>query len=86
MTTLNNNKFQEVLSVSASSPPPLPEYRYYQCRPYMHGIKCDRVDGPYTEFTENNTQLLFVKSYIPERFDRYILKYKAIPRVVYLEK
>ena len=80
---MNNNKIQEVLSVAASSPPPLPEFRYYQCRPYMHGIKCDRVDGPYTE---NNTQLLFVKSYIPEGLDKYILKYKANPRVVYLEK
>ena len=84
MATLDNNTIQEVLTIASGLPqPPKSEYRYYHCRPYMHGIKCNRVDGPYTE---NNTQLLFVKSYIPERFDKYILKYKAIPRVVYLEK
>lgn len=86
MSTLNNNTMQEILSVTGGLPPPSPEYRYYQCRPYMHGIKCNRVNGHYTKSIENNTNLLFVRSYIPECFDKYILKYKAIPSVVYLEK
>lgn len=68
-------------------PPPkkeTDEYRYYQCQPYMAGIKCDRVDHQRYEI-KDNSKLLFVKSYIPECFDKYILKYKWIPKWVSIE-
>ena len=49
-------------------------------------LKCNKVDGPSTLSQRNDSVLLFVKSYIPERFDRHILKYKWIPNTVIIEK
>ncbi len=62
------------------------EYRFYHCHLNGTGLKCKKVDGPGTLPTDNNTQLLFVKSYFPERLDAHILKYKSIPDRVIIEK
>ena len=51
----------------------------------MTGIKCKKVDGPSVLPSEDYTKLLFVKSYIPERLDRHILKYQWIPDRVIIE-
>ena len=69
-------------------PPPkkeTDEYRYYQCRTYMEGIKCERIEYQGTKIESMNTKLLFVKSYVPECFDKYILKYKWIPKWVLIK-
>lgn len=85
MTSINNQSIQGLLS-SINTPPPKSDtgYRYYQCHSYMAGIKCERIEYPEYESKEN-TKILFVKSYIPERFDKYILKYKWIPSWVSIE-
>jgi hypothetical protein len=74
--------------VNSSNIPPKKdrEYRYYHCHLDWNGLKCKKVDGPGTLPTDNNTQLLFVKSYYPERLDKHILKYKSIPDRVIIEE
>jgi hypothetical protein len=59
-------------------PPPKKDIdRYYQCKLYMTGINCNRVTYQGIKTESMNTTLLYVKSYIPECFDEYILKYKC---------
>ncbi len=62
------------------------EYRYYHCHDNWNCLKCKKVDGPSVMSSQENTKLLFVKSYIPEQLDKYILKYKWIPENVIIEK
>lgn len=61
------------------------DYRYYHCRPDWDGLKCKKVDGPNVLSSEEGSKLFFVKSYIPERLDGQILKYKWIPYRVIIE-
>jgi hypothetical protein len=73
---------QAALLNSGGTPPPKKEareYRYYHCHLDWNGLQCKKVDGPDTLPVNNNTQLLFVKSYFPESVDKHILKYKSIP-------
>ena len=62
------------------------DYRYYHCRLTWDGLHCKKVDGPSTIPTDDCTKLLFVKSYVPERLDKTILKYKWIPDTVSITK
>jgi hypothetical protein len=77
-----------ILAAGAKAPPPRrdDEYRFYHCHLDLNGLKCKKVDGPSVMPSEDYTKLLFVKSYIPERLDRYILKYQWIPDRVVIEK
>jgi hypothetical protein len=67
-------------------PPENNEYRFYHCHLDWNGLKCKKVNGPQTMPTRDNSVLLFVKSYIPERFDKHILKYQWIPDKVIIEE
>ena len=73
------------LTNAATPPPKDNEYRYYHCHLDWNGLKCKKVDGPNTIQTRDDSLLLFVKSYIPERFDSQVLKYKWIPNKVIIE-
>ena len=76
-----------IFAAGAKAPPPKKpdEYRYYHCHLYGTGLKCKKVASPSILPSEDYTQLLFVKSYIPERLDSQILKYKWIPDKVLIE-
>jgi hypothetical protein len=65
--------------------PPSNDYRYYHCHLDWNGLKCKKVIGPSTMPTDEWTKLLFIKSYIPESFDKHILKYKWMPDRVIIE-
>jgi hypothetical protein len=89
MTTqvISENTVQDTINaiVALDKVPPPNDYRYYHCYQDWNGLKCKRVDGPETMPTEKWTKLLFVKSYIPERFDKHILKYQWMPDRVIIE-
>ena len=86
-TTLKTLITDSIIAATAKAPPPKPdnEYRFYHCHLHMTGLKCKKVDGPSVLPSEDYTKLLFVKSYIPERLDAQILKYKWIPDRVVIE-
>jgi|LakMenEpi03Aug12_release.lakeMendotaPanAssembly.Ray.scaffolds.fasta_scaffold168375_2 hypothetical protein len=74
---------------NGGSPPPKKEdreYRYYHCHQLTPSLKCKRVDGPNVLPTDNNTQLLFIKNYIPEKLDKMLLRIKWIPDRVIIEE
>lgn len=62
------------------------DYRYYHCQLDWDGLACKKVDGPSVLPTQDCTKLLFVKSWIPEHLDTYVLKYKWIPDTVSITK
>jgi hypothetical protein len=74
------------LSSVAGPPQKDNEYRYYHCHLDWNSLNCKKVDGPSTMPTRDDSLLLFVKSYIPERFDSQVLKYKWIPNKVIIEE
>ncbi len=81
-----DNIVQAVLTNgNGSAKQPDSDYRYYHCNLDWNGLKCKKVDGLSITPTQDCTKLLFVKSYIPERFDKYILKYKWMPDSVFIE-
>jgi hypothetical protein len=89
-STTDENTFKELIanaifSASAKAPPPPKEYRFYHCHLDYDGLRCKKVNDSSVFPERNNTKLLFVKSYIPERLDRHILKYKWIPDKVHIE-
>lgn len=61
------------------------EYRYYHCKIDWNGLKCNKVDGPHVKPKGDNVKLLFVKSYIPEKLDGLILKYKWLPDRIWID-
>lgn len=67
-------------------PPPKNDYRYYHCQLDWDGLQCKKVDGPSVMPTEDYTKLIFVKSYVPERLDKYVLQYKWVPDKVSITK
>jgi hypothetical protein len=75
-----------VLLNNNPSPPENNEYRFYHCHLDWNGLKCKKVDGPSTMPTDEWTKLMFVKTYIPERLDRHILKYQWLPDRVIIEE
>lgn len=84
--TISNIIIQAILGNGTIKPPEVDnKYRYYHCHFNGAGIKCKKVNGPYTMSSNEWTKLLFVKSYIPERLDKYILKYQWIPDRVIIE-
>jgi hypothetical protein len=90
-TNLKETIVQTVTVVSGAPEPikPTPvnnEYRYYHCHLDWNGLKCKKVEGPSTVAARDDSLLLFVKSYIPERFDSHILKYKWLPSTVHIEE
>lgn len=85
-TNVNTLITSAVLAASTQAPPPPSnEYRYYHCHQELNGLKCKKIEGPSTTPTHEWTRLLFIKSYVPESFDKYILKYKWLPDVVIIE-
>jgi hypothetical protein len=64
---------------------PSNKYRFYHCHLDWNGLKCKKVEGPGSIPTRDDSLLLFVKSYIPERFDKHILKYQWMPDKVIIE-
>ena len=93
MTTLPvaNTPIATIMQAALSNggtPPPKKEdreYRFYHCHLEGTGLKCKKVEGPGTLPTADNTKLLFVKNYYPERFDAHILKYQFMPDRVSIE-
>lgn len=91
-TNIKETIAQAVVTVTGSPEPIKPsqvnnkEYRYYHCHLDWNGLKCQKVEGPSTLPARDDSLLLFVKSYIPERFDSHILKYKWMPSRVHIEK
>jgi hypothetical protein len=86
---LSEYTVREVLSNSVkgdSKSPSNIEYRYYHCYLNWNGLKCKKVDGPHIMPLDESSKLLFVKKYIPERFDKHILKYKWMPDSVTIDK
>jgi hypothetical protein len=81
------NNIAETITKFSNNPRPEKDnnYRYYHCSLDWDGLHCRRVDGPNILPTQENTKMLFVKSYIPERFDSIALKYKWMPRSVSIE-
>lgn len=71
---------------AAPNPPPPPHesYRYYHCREDWNDLHCKKVSGPSVMPTEDYTKLIAIKSYIPERLDKIVLKYKWIPDRVFI--
>lgn len=91
-TNIKETLVQAVAIVAGApepSKPPTPkkdnEYRFYHCHLEWNGLKCQKVDGPSVMPTRDDSLLLSVKSYIPERFDGHILKYKWMPSRVHIE-
>ncbi len=85
--TINNVVTQLILSSSPNKYPKKDkEYRYYHCNLDWNRLKCIKVDGPNTIPSRNDSLLLSIKSYIPEYFDKYVLKYKWIPDRVIIEE
>jgi hypothetical protein len=90
-TDLKETIVQAVTTVTTSSselPPPKTdkEYRFYHCHLEWNGLKCQKVEGPHVFPVRNDSLLLSVKSYIPERFDSHILKYEWMPSRVFIDK
>ncbi len=85
-TVTDNILIQTIIANGVKLPPEKDDkYRYYHCRHNHTGLKCVKVTSLSVMPTEENTKLLFIKSYIPERLDKYILKYKWIPDTVIIE-
>lgn len=79
-----------IIAASTRAPEPPPrrfedDYRYYHCYEEWNGLKCKKVESPSVQPNHENTKLLFVKRYIPEKFDSQILKYKWMPTNVTIE-
>jgi hypothetical protein len=87
-TNVNTLITNAVLAAATQAPPPSQSnnYRFYHCHQDLNGLKCKKVEGPSTMPTDEWTKLLFVKSYIPERFDKHILKYQWMPDRVIIEE
>lgn len=92
-TNLKETIVQAVATVTSSpepikppTPKPNNEYRFYHCHLEWNGLKCQKVNGPEVIPTRDDSLLLSVKSYIPERFDSHILKYEWMPSRVFIEK
>jgi hypothetical protein len=83
--THRNNIFKSFLTANNVPPPPHKDYRYYHCELDWDGLSCKKVDGPQSVPSDNH-KLLFVKSYIPEQLDKYMLKYKWMPDRVVIEE
>jgi hypothetical protein len=74
-----------ILAGIVKPPPKRDNDRYYQCGVYLTGITCERTEHPDNKSNYSNIQVLSVKSYIPEYFDEYILKYKCTQKWVSIE-
>ena len=74
-----------ILADIIKPPPKNNNDRYYQCQPYLTGINCKRIKHQETKTESMNTKVLSVKSYIPECFDEYILKYKCTQKLISIE-
>ena len=66
-------------------PPKKDNDRYYNCGSYLTGIKCERTEHPDNKSNYSNTEIFTVKNYVPECFDKYILKYKCTQKWVSIE-
>jgi hypothetical protein len=75
-----------VLLNNNPSPPETNKYRFYHCHLDWNGLKCKKVDGPSTMPTDQWAKLMFVRTYIPERLDKHILKYQWLPDRVIIEE
>lgn len=75
-------------ATSGAVPPPKKDdkYRFYHCHLEWNGLKCQKVNGPDIMPTRDDSLLLTVNRYIPESFDRHILKYEWMPSRVFIEK
>jgi hypothetical protein len=92
-TNLKETIVQAVNTVASGGPEPIiptpnanKEYRFYHCHLEWNGLKCQKVEGPSVMPVRQDSLLLSVKSYIPERFDSHILKYEWMPRHVFIDK
>lgn len=88
-TNLQETIVQAVATVTSNTPPPPKKndgYRFYHCHLEWNGLKCQKVTGPDVMPTRDDSLLLTVNSYIPERFDSHILKYEWMPSRVFIEK
>lgn len=79
-----------ILAAATRAPEPPPkrfedDYRYYHCYEDWNSLNCKRVESPSVQPSHENTKLLFVKKYIPEKLDSQILKYKWMPSTVKIE-
>ncbi len=79
-----------IVAAATKAPEPPPkrfedDYRFYHCYEDWSALKCTKVESPSVSPTRENTKLLFVKKFIPERFDSKILKYKWLPNEVKIE-
>jgi hypothetical protein len=85
-TTLKGLITDAILAAGTKAPPPYEKnYRYYHCHLDWNGLKCKKVESPSTMPTDEWTKLMFVKTYIPERLDKHILKYQWLPDRVIIE-
>ena len=85
-TAADDNSLKGLIIDIMFTPPVVQkDYRYYHCRLDCNGLKCKKVTNSTIIPSKDYTKLLFIKSYIPERFDKTILKYKWIPDKVYIE-
>ncbi len=75
MATIQPN--EGIVAGIVKPPPKKDNDRYYKCGSYLTGINCKRIKHQETKTESMNTKVLSVKSYIPECFDEYILKYKC---------
>ena len=85
----NVRQAMKITAVLINDKLPSPEtnkYRFYHCHLDWNGLKCKKVDGPESPSMLNDSVLLFVNKYIPERFDNQVLKYKWMPVKVMIEK
>ncbi len=68
---------EEALIGTIKPPPKKDNNRYYKCESYLTGINCKHLKHQESKTESMNTKIFTVKSYIPECFDEYILKYKC---------
>ena len=72
----NNNKNEQI-------PNKIDENRYYKCELDLNALNCKKINEPIIKLF--NKDIYSVKSYIPEMFDKTIIKYKLIMKNVIIE-
>jgi hypothetical protein len=85
---VSDSPFSTIMNIAFNPVPPKREnreYRYYHCTLDWKGMKCMKVNGPQIIPTDNNTKLLFVKSYFPEQLDGQILVHKFMPNTITID-
>ena len=82
-----NVLIENIMSGAVKIPPPKinPQYRYYQCHMGdVNILECKKIENQNVLLYKNE-KLISINKYIPEMFDKSILKYEWMPNDVKID-